>query len=844
MLNYQGYLKRQKIIVVVTVLIFLFTSCTSCSRSSKAEARTDSSDNDPCNCGSITQETHEENHKSSINNAAKQEREYTQQELVQIANKLEQLFDDFEESVKESSAKALTSNAIVNSIGSDNSEELFKWVRDNTFFIPYKGSLRGAEGVLIDRLGNSLDRALLLYNLLNLAGYDVQLINGTLSKEQAEKILQKISPIPKDLFSYEVQPLSKSDKELIEKYSQEYNVNKETLLEAVKEKELNDKQRTRNISKRVNRLVPQILNLVEKFNKKDMTEEKNKIFKSIQDHWWVQFQKESEWIDLDPTLPDSFPGKTLTKFDKTTNPDDLDDSLYHKIKIKVIIEQWKNKSFNEHVVLSHTIQPSNHLGERIILYHNLADWPKDLNLFQVNEPLKTLKDLILQQKTWTPILQIDSDNIKNHSFKNSGDISEKSEKKKRARGVGGIMGGFQRTLTGTKSDEEEAKESFLTAEWLEYEIYSPGQPLRKIRREIFDLIGPSMRLKEEMAVPEIPKKLEMKRNLILLGKIEILPLFCQLSNEFIQNLADTEFLAYEDIILSVIHEETFREPENFINELNKVQKLPIPMYMLALNRYNLDNYIDTPNIFSYHSLLRENKEGYIDSYEAFDLVENKVAVGMDKIEDSFQIRLRQGIYDSIAESVFVTGKGEEDHLSKFYAETKKQGIEWLMLRNPEDISLQKSVLPEDVTARINMELSKGYIIIVPEKEVPIEGKQVIKWWRINPENGDTLIIGKLGWGQALTTYVEQVEIIMQLHGYISLLSDILKCIEITAIEILGTRPKEYTFFDCIAVIVCKQLYKEFEKYCDLETNWTNFILKQLAGFLAGEFCKKFIDEVY
>src|SRR5690348_5498354 len=62
---------------------------------------------------------------------------------------------------------------------------IFAWVRDKTFWVPYRGELRGAAGVLMDRLGNSLDRALLLAELLRRAGQDVRLAHAQLSDEQA-----------------------------------------------------------------------------------------------------------------------------------------------------------------------------------------------------------------------------------------------------------------------------------------------------------------------------------------------------------------------------------------------------------------------------------------------------------------------------------------------------------------------------------------------------------------------------------------------------------------------------------------------------------------------------------
>src|SRR6266850_887849 len=50
-------------------------------------------------------------------------------------------------------------------------QKLFEWVRDRTWWAPYRGLLRGAKGVMLDRVGSNLDRAVLLADLLRRAGY-------------------------------------------------------------------------------------------------------------------------------------------------------------------------------------------------------------------------------------------------------------------------------------------------------------------------------------------------------------------------------------------------------------------------------------------------------------------------------------------------------------------------------------------------------------------------------------------------------------------------------------------------------------------------------------------------
>ena len=83
---------------------------------------------------------------------------------------------------------------IVHEIGSDP-DALFRWVRDNTFWIPYRGLLRGPVGVLLDRQGNSLDRAVLLATLLEHAGRTVRLAHGTLPREQAAAVLTDMEAV-------------------------------------------------------------------------------------------------------------------------------------------------------------------------------------------------------------------------------------------------------------------------------------------------------------------------------------------------------------------------------------------------------------------------------------------------------------------------------------------------------------------------------------------------------------------------------------------------------------------------------------------------------------------------
>lgn len=76
-----------------------------------------------------------------------------------------------------------------------NPESLYRWVQENTSWIPYRGVLRGPTGVLMDRQGNSLDRALLLADLLRRAGHSVRLARTEIPIERAEPLLLELVAI-------------------------------------------------------------------------------------------------------------------------------------------------------------------------------------------------------------------------------------------------------------------------------------------------------------------------------------------------------------------------------------------------------------------------------------------------------------------------------------------------------------------------------------------------------------------------------------------------------------------------------------------------------------------------
>ena len=106
------------------------------------------------------------------------------------ADPLENAFRAIEDGERDAARDRWDPAYVVARVGRDP-DALASWVRGQTTWIPYTGVLRGPVGVLLDRQGNSLDRALLLAALLKEAGHTVRLARAELP-ETARGLLAAI----------------------------------------------------------------------------------------------------------------------------------------------------------------------------------------------------------------------------------------------------------------------------------------------------------------------------------------------------------------------------------------------------------------------------------------------------------------------------------------------------------------------------------------------------------------------------------------------------------------------------------------------------------------------------
>jgi hypothetical protein len=679
-------------------------------------------------------------------------------EIAQAVEKLEKLFKALEAAARDIPRETFDAKAVIEDVGRDP-RKLFEWVRDETFLVPYRGALRWPKGVLMDRLGNSLDRALLLHEFFQLAGHQARLVHAALSEEQANDVRRRARPIPQGGGLAAPNGSRQATDDIVKKleaYAQQYQLDQPELSKIIDKLTLEQQRMAEQAAQRVAEQTPVIAAAVGQPAAEDMAAVQTAALEALRDHWWVQWQQGSTWVDLDPSFAEAEPGRALTKAQETIQPDQLPNSLWHTVGVRLVVEFWERGQLREVPVLTQDLVPAQVFGERIVVRHVPVNWPKDLNLLEEQEPLQRLKATVLEQHEWLLVLSVGSTNYVKHAFTDAGAIIEHfgggnpiaEPVAKNFIGLGEWVG----ALGGAQKQPEEA--AHLTAEWIEYEIRAPGQPVRTIRRQIFDLLGPAARSIGKQPAFAITEAQRLERGLALLGESEILLLACQPSPEFVDHSTAEGLLANREVLLDVIQNAGSIPLNDLQGKMATLKPLPSQLYGLALarqewNRFRGDVYLDRANILSYHKHPGLNSQGQLRMTEGVDIVANDVAVRPASGATPFLMRIEQGVLDTNAEA-FVLAPTEitvlHENTAEIFAQSERQGIEWVIIHRGNQSAWQSVELPNDTRVRIERDLTEGYVVLVPKKAIFMEGRPVVGWWRVDPKTGQTLGINERGWG--------------------------------------------------------------------------------------------------
>ena len=267
---------------------------------------------------------------------------------AETGDRLAVVFDALEQSSERIPRETFDPRAVVNAVGTEPAR-LLEWVRGETRLVPYAGLLRGPVGVLQDRFGNSLDRALLLAELLRVAGHDVTLARTAVGQDVATALLtaarSTTPPAPANT-SDPTQPIVDG---FLNTYAQKFGGNADDLRRGLTAVEAVVQSAGRSAAQRV---ASQSADLIEVLKGRISTSaDDDRELAALADHWFVRYRANGDWIDLDPSGVAGKPG-TLVGAVETIAPGNVPEELRHRVVLRVMIECACNGRLEEREVLT------------------------------------------------------------------------------------------------------------------------------------------------------------------------------------------------------------------------------------------------------------------------------------------------------------------------------------------------------------------------------------------------------------------------------------------------------------------------------------------------------------
>jgi hypothetical protein len=638
-----------------------------------------------------------------------------------LADELERILDAVEAEARDLPRDTFEPQAVVERVGRDV-DALFAFVRDQTWWVPYDGSLRGATGVLMDRVGNSLDRALCLATLLRAAGHEARLAHAELPEARARELAPTLPQLPDGRVP-----------------SRKAAANVE-LAQAV-----------------AGRVTEQTATLRALLGERTARDAAGEPWRALREHWWVQVPGAGEaWQDLDPLQPEARPGDRIVAASAVVEHGDdgfgVPRASWHRLEVVVRVESLVQGRLEQRVALRHELLPAELLGEPIALWFHPMDWPDDGKLVRDAEPMRRFREACLAQQEWLPTLRIGERIVSQSSFRRDGTVDDRpvvDPMKRLGKGVGGALGGALDALSGAETTPAVGA---LTAVFVEYAIHAPGRAPEVHRRATFDLLG-TRRDAEAIRAFAADEAQQLVRALALRSRTNVLPLCCQPSPEFVLATAAAQTRANRAQIRAASAAANDPDPMKFATAFQRLRPVPgmLPMLALArtaLSRVAQDLYVDRLQLLCEEAGFAATADGSVVARVGFDIVANRFAVR--PTADAFAVAFEQGVVDTTVEAMLRDRGAPTWNTGELLAVSPAQDVAWRRVAQVDD--LDGLAIDAEVRASLAAELDAGHVLIVPERSIELAGRQLYGWWRIDPVTGQALGVMDSGRGQAMVEY--------------------------------------------------------------------------------------------
>ena len=305
--------------------------------------------------------------------------------------------------------------------------------------------------------------------------------------------------------------------------------------------------------------------------------------------------------------------------------------------MRVIAEKWDGGHVIEQTAFKQTLRPSEMIGQHIELRYAPLGWPPNLDLAKEADPTAKLRSVAMDQHEWLPMLVINGKQNYKGSVNDTGVVNDNPDldpTKKAGKSAGGAAASAA-DLFGDPAPAAATATGQLTAEWLEYELRTPGQPTQVLRRQIFDLLGPAARAAgSNIPDPKINDAQRLARSFSLLGRVEILPLTCQLSPDYVSHLMTVNGLGMRDALTKLNTATDAATIQTAGTAMDNAPAMPGRLYGVALTRVTMNPHagevsLNRLNVLSEHTFIRDGGAKGLVMCDGIDIVANGMVARPD-----------------------------------------------------------------------------------------------------------------------------------------------------------------------------------------------------------------------
>lgn len=602
-------------------------------------------------------------------------------------------------------------------IGSNIPENL-QFVSENIRFEAYDGALRGSRGTLLAKSGNSLDKSLLLRDLLrnSLPKLQVRFASCTLTQLDAKQLTSQVQDQPSNVLATESKSkatLASSDawKKAHLTLTQKSAV--EEMIGSWREHAETTRQNAAMFAGMLNRQGVAL-------SARSMSDAQ---IDATRKHTWLQYLEASQWVDLDPSIRNGGVGKGLCQA-QNTYPE-LPDSVYHHLGINVLIEERHNGHVETRPVLETTWRTPDLVGSNIT-YIQAEPFGFPTGASAAPTPPRMSR--------YTPMLLIDGQFTAGTTFY----LPTVEQAKPMGQIIGTDIGGMlARHSIGQPAPQATAPSAEIIGIWLQLAVAPPDRPVDIVERPILDRIGYAARAAgKRESVPAMPFEVVGGEHVSMLT---VWNLATWTGEESVPvSLEPTVQSDVKNTLRGRLHSAFDRM--GLANRSYYATRSSLFQLAAKINRASL--MYAGPDL----SLLRWTPDAKLqhDSF-ALDLISRNInPIATDGDSGLIQFLWAEATLESerllLADSLRAFNRGirqPEDEVSatdvaSVFSKARGDNVQVLLL-HPGDVNRIDTIsASDDARARLRKRMSEGLVILVPARSPVISGRSLIGWWSIDP----------------------------------------------------------------------------------------------------------------